>query len=278
VLSGSGEVSMTVVVLVKAAPVLTSKLDETMCVAGVRTDAAAPEWVRLHPVPFRDLDDDSKFAKYQSIDVSVRRDRTDRRPESWTPTYGSIVLGDRLGTDSGWALRRQLVDGLGEANMCDLVEANRAGSGPGTPSLAVVRPVEGPHFKVSKRDEAQIKTWQARAAAVAARQSLFDDGRERKPDFDVVPWRFQYEFRCAAPACKSRHTQTIVDWEAFALWRHVRHDADWIEKMRHKFEDELWDGRDSVLFVGNQNEHPASFLVLGVFWPPEGAVQGVLDL
>ena len=55
---------MKVVVLVKAAPVLTRQLEETMCVAGVRIDKGDPRWIRLHPVPFRDLDDDSKFVKY----------------------------------------------------------------------------------------------------------------------------------------------------------------------------------------------------------------------
>jgi len=69
-------------VLVKAAPVLTSQLEETMCVAGIRLDTDRPEWIRIHPVPFRDLDDESRFAKYQVITVDAIRPRTDRRPES----------------------------------------------------------------------------------------------------------------------------------------------------------------------------------------------------
>ena len=84
--------SINVLVLVKASPVMTSELDETMCVAGVRIDSAHNEWVRLHPVPFRDLTDESKFAKYQSVNVTAIRHHTDRRPESWTPLHGSIVL------------------------------------------------------------------------------------------------------------------------------------------------------------------------------------------
>ena len=76
--------SINVLVLVKASPVMTSELDETMCVAGVRIDSAHNEWVRLHPVPFRDLTDDSKFAKYQSVNVTAIRHHTDRRPEPWT--------------------------------------------------------------------------------------------------------------------------------------------------------------------------------------------------
>jgi hypothetical protein len=268
---------MKVVVLVKAAPVLTHQLEETMCVAGARTDRGDPHWIRLHPVPFRDLDDDSKFAKFQAVSVGVRRPRSDRRPESWTPVHGSIIPGESMSTDNGWAQRRQLIDRLGEQRMCDLIEANRSGSGPGKPSLAVVRPVEPPKLKITQRDESQLGEWRHRAVAAASRMSLFDDPSVRKPDFEVVPWRFQYEFRCSAPGCNG-HKQTIVDWEALALWRHVRHRADWRDQMRVKFEETLWRGRDTVLFVGNQVQHPVSFLVLGVFWPPAGPGQGLLDL
>lgn len=161
--------------------------------------------------------------------------------------------------------------------MCDLVERNRSGSGPGVPSLAVVRPAEPPTIVITERDSAQIIEWQRRAAGAAARLSLFDDPETQKPPFEVVPWRFRYHFRCGADGCKG-HQQTIVDWEVLALWRHVRGHSDWREQIRQKFEDELWTNRDTVLFVGNQEQHPVSFLVLGVFWPPAGPVQAVLDL
>lgn len=99
----------------------------------------------------------------------------------------------------------------------------------------------------------------------------------RKPPFEVVPWRFRYEYRCAATECGG-HRQTIVDWEVLALRRRVRHAGDWQEQMRRRFEAGMWGGRDSVLFVGNQEQHPLSFLVLGVFWPPTGPVQTMLDI
>ena len=268
---------MKVLVLVKAAPVLTSHLEETMCVAGVRLGTGKADWIRLHPVPFRDLDDDSKFAKYQAIAVDVIRPRSDRRPESWTPLHGSIVPAESIGTDHAWAQRRQVIEALPEQTMCDLIAANRSGSGPGTPSLAVVRPVEPPKLKITQRDQAQLDEWQRRADAAGSRLSLFEDPNVRKPNFEVVPWRFQYEFRCSAPTCNG-HTQTIVDWEALALWRHVGREENWREQMRVKFEETLWQGRDTVLFVGNQEQYPISFLVLGVFWPPAGAAQGLLDL
>lgn len=87
--------------LVKAAPVLTSALDETMCVAGARVDTDRSEWIRLHPVPFRDLADDSRFAKYQELEVDVARPKSDRRPESWSPRDNTIRLGAKLDTANG---------------------------------------------------------------------------------------------------------------------------------------------------------------------------------
>jgi hypothetical protein len=256
---------MDVVVLVKAAPVLTSGLEETMCVAGARVDGPHPEWIRLHPVPFRDLDSEQRFAKYQRVSLNVRRPKTDRRPESWTPVQGSLHLQEKISTNNAWSLRRHLVSQLGESTMCELIEVNRTGSGPGIRSLAVVRPVGKPQFKIKMREEDQLREWKRRAEGVASRQSLFDDSDQRKPDFEVVPWRFSYSFHCSAATCNG-HTQTIVDWEVLALWRKVRRMDDWKERMTAKFEDGLWSGRDTVLFVGNQEQYPASFLVcLGFF-------------
>ncbi len=262
----------TVLVLVKAAPVLTSELDETMCVAGARVDGDQPEWIRLHPVPFRDLATEARFAKYQEVAVDLVRPKTDRRPESWTPISGSISLGERYGSEGAWADRRSLVSQLYEADMCDLVAANRSGSGPGTPSLAVVRPVAPPELVIAERDAEQLAKWRRRAEGSKNKLSLFDDPAESRPDFEVVPWRFSYRYRCGRTDCRS-HTQTIVDWEVVALWRHVRHRANWQELMRKKFEQEMWHGKAAALFVGNQEQHPASFLVLGVFWPPDTSYQ-----
>jgi len=266
---------MEVLVLVKAAPVMTSELEERMCVAGVRIDGGRNEWVRLHPVPFRDLADDSRFAKYQRITVRCIRHKTDRRPETWTPVHGSIVVGETISPVKGWERRRPYIDRLDEMTMCDLIERNRGGSGPGVPSLAIVRPAERPDVLVDRRDADQLKQWQARADAAAASPSLFDDPASAKPPFEVVPWRFRYSYRCATPTC-SGHKQTIVDWEVVSLWRRVRQQRNWEDAMRTKFEQQMWTGKDSVLFVGNMEQHPWNFLVLGIFWPPAGPTQTML--
>lgn len=271
------EQQLSVMVLVKASPVLTSQLQETMCVAAMTVEGD-PGWIRLHPVPFRDLGDNSRFQKYQEITVRAIRPTSDRRPESWKPIEGSIRLGQAIGTEHAWSTRRQRVAALGEHTMCDLIARNRSGSGPDTPSLAVVRTADAPELLIDERDAEQLRKWRERAAAIAAQPSLFDDPDTTKPDFEVIPWRFRYSYRCLALGCNG-HQQTIVDWEAAALWRHVRHQPEWRELMWRKFVDELWaPTRDSVLFVGNQQQYPQGFLVLGVFWPPaQGLQQSLLE-
>jgi hypothetical protein len=265
--------TMRVMILVKAAPVLTSALRESMCVAAMSLDEP-PRWIRLHPVPFRDLEDNTKFRKFQEVTVNVIRPRSDRRPESWTPIEGTIVPGATIGTEHAWSTRRQRLARLdSDPTMCDLVELNRSGSGPDTPSLAVVRTREAPRFVIRERDAEQLAKWRARAQAIDSQPSLFEDPGQTKAPFEVIPWRFSYRYHCLAPDC-SGHDQTVVDWEAVALYRNVRSRTDWRELMRRKFEDELWaSDRDTVLLVGNMEQRPWNFLVLGVFWPPREGLQ-----
>ena len=259
-------------VLVKAAPVLTSELSESMCVAAMTLDDD-PRWIRFHPVPFRDLGEESQFKKYQEIQVRVIRSRTDRRPESWKPIEGSIKLGDVIGTDHGWSTRRERINQLGERTMCDLLAENKDGSGQGVTSLAVVRTAARPKLLIKKRDDVQLNGWRKRAKAKAARPSLFDNPEKAKPDFEVIPWRFSYKYRCLASGCKG-HNQTIIDWEAVALYLNVRRERDWRDRMTKKFVDDLWaSDKDTRLFVGNMQQRPWNFLVLGVFWPPRQPLQ-----
>lgn len=92
------------------------------------------------------------------------------------------------------------------------------------------------------------------AAASRRRQEQdqpLHDPAVTKPDFEVVPWRFSYRYRCGRPGCGS-HAQTIVDWEVVALWRHVRQRPNWQDLMRQKLEREMWQGKAAALFVGNQ--------------------------
>jgi len=103
---------------------------------------------------------------------------------------------------------------------------------------------------------------------MAAQERLFGP---RVEPLQVIPHRFLYHYECYEPGCKGHH-QGIVDWEihqAYRKWR-LEYPTDFIERVRSKWFDELCAAtRDTRFFVGNMHQHPGSFLVLGVYWPPK---------
>ena len=94
-----------VFITVKTYPTLSEKYVETVCTAGV-TDGGC--WIRIFPVPFRMLEDEGKYHKYQWLSLPlVRNDQKDFRPESYRViSTDEIVLGKKVGD---WDERRQLI-------------------------------------------------------------------------------------------------------------------------------------------------------------------------
>lgn len=258
--------TMVVLATVKAYPAMSNRYGESVCVAGWRLDGDVPEWVRLFPVGFRALPADKQFAKYQVIALRTQRGRSDRRPESWKPDLGSLRLGATVGTDNGkWVRRWQLAEPYAETStMCELLAGARA-HGQAAASLGLIRPVDVSELDVE--DNPQYRG----GGAVEVDVDLFGTEREI---LEATPFLVRYRYRCAAPECPG-HRQSIVDWESGALARRnlrAHSPAEAKQLHRARFLDELSStGRHTLFYVGNQHQHPISFLVLGVFWPPRNS-------
>ena len=254
--------------VVKAYPALSRTYGEVSCVAGIQTTADGPRWIRLYPVPFRALDDNQRFAKYQPMRLQAETHSSDRRPETRRPNRDSIeVVGEALPSTHGWEARRRFVEPLIAESMCAIQRQERRD---GT-SLAVFRPAEVLDVAIERKDVNKEKVEIARAWS--AQPSLLDglgsDERIHQLEaLEQIPWTFKYRYRCGDNECNG-HLQTIVDWEIVELFRHVRSHSDWQERLRAKWLGQLCaPDRDTAFFVGNQHQHPTSFLVLGVWWPP----------
>jgi hypothetical protein len=254
--------------LVKAYPALSRTYGEVSCIAGVQTMLDGPHWLRLYPVPFRALDEDRRFAKYQPVRLRAQAHSGDRRPETRRPDRDSIELtGPVLPATHGWEARRAFVEPLMVNSMCDVLRTQRKD---GT-SLAAFRPKEVLDLVIEQRDVNADKADAARAWA--AQQSLLDavgtDERSHQlKALEQIPWTFKYRYRCNSKECNG-HVQTIIDWEIVELYRNVRSQPHWQERLKAKWLDQMCGpDRDTALFVGNQHQHPTAFLVLGVWWPP----------
>ncbi len=258
---------ITLLVTVKAYPVIGQTSGESVCVAGVRLDTAEPEWVRLFPVGFRSLPPDQQFHKYDVVRLRAqRREGSDRRSETYRPSLDTLVRGPSVDTDRGsWHRRWELVGALaGETTTCDLTRAARE-RGQAAPSLGLIKPRDikmdvapNPEFRAGGPTDVDV--------------DLF--GTEREV-LEKTPFLVTYRYRCAASECSGGHKQSLIDWESGRLARRNlqnRSADEAIALHRRRFFDELCSpARDTYFFVGNQHQYPGSFLVLGVFWPPAGS-------
>lgn len=71
-----------VLVTVMTYPTLSKNHFETVCTAGFREDGS---WIRIYPVPHRllYLHDMPKYKKWQWIEVDLKKNPNDNRPESY---------------------------------------------------------------------------------------------------------------------------------------------------------------------------------------------------
>ena len=126
-----------ILVTVKTYPSLSQKYDELVCTAGFREDGS---WVRIYPIPFRKLEYETRYAKYQWIKLHLVKNTSDPRPESYRPTnYDDIICCDKLNTDNGlWTQRKDVVLNNVYTNLSKLIdEAKDTGI---RTSLAVFKP------------------------------------------------------------------------------------------------------------------------------------------
>src|ERR1043166_787300 len=96
-----------VLITVKTYPTLSRKYGETVCTAGIRPDGS---WVRIYPVPFRRLEDEEQYRKFDWIDSELIRSKTDSRPETRHPAdVHQLIPVGHVGTDDEWNERRRLL-------------------------------------------------------------------------------------------------------------------------------------------------------------------------
>ena len=120
-----------VVVTVKAYPSVSVKYGESVCVAGIRTDTEAPQWVRLYPVEYRDLPVDRRVAKYEEIALQVSPS-SDTRPESLRPDTTTIEVQRKIttGKDRKWSERAPRGTAARRSDVC------RVGRGQGKRAIS----------------------------------------------------------------------------------------------------------------------------------------------
>ena len=135
-----------VLITVKTYPTLSRKYGETVCTAGVRADGT---WMRIYPVPFRRLEEQEQYRKFDWVEADFIRSRSDIRPETHHPAdLTKLVPSDHMGTDDNWRERRELL--LKRATVHDQLEPLFVGAKENRLSLAVFKPAEDSWFHLGR--------------------------------------------------------------------------------------------------------------------------------
>jgi hypothetical protein len=257
---------MKVLVTVKAYPGVGCTAGETVCVAGVRLDHGEPEWVRLWPVQFREMEHEKQFKKWQIIELDASPSDRDRRPESYRPNLDSLTPGPVISADRKWEQRwRMLGDLVGRTTLCQLMKAQIDQP---APSLGLVGVRPGARASVR-----QGPVWTADKellARITAQPTLF-----REEELEILqppPFQVSYQWHCMEDDCNG-HGHSTCDWEAGqAARKFMKLYGNPETQLLQRFgSGMLGPERESFFFVGNQHQHPSTFMVLGAFYPPKNS-------
>ncbi len=246
-----------VLITVKAYPNPSKKYGETVCCAGI--DLEAHSWIRLYPVPYRDLDSSQKFKKYTIIEVRCRKASDDTRLESYKIDRDSIRVVRWLDTQNDWRQRKEIVLPTSSPSFCQILTEAAKGRSLGT-------------FKPSQIDfswNRSKRQSQAEREACYAQLSFFD---KQKHTIEDIPFDFYFHFRCTGVEDCPGHKLSIIDWEigqAYRDWRRRYEQEDiLLEKIRERWLTLMCaETNDVHFYVGNMARFRNQFMVLGVFYP-----------
>ena len=258
-----------ILITVKTYPTLSSKYGELVCTAGLREDGS---WIRIYPVPFRQLEAYQKFPKYSFIEAEIIRNIRDARPESHKVSTETLNLtGETLTTHDCWRERRNwiLKRGTVHTNLSELIELNKKGQ----LSLATFRPTRIIDF----RFEPDTPEWDDKKLvaldALAKQGDLFSGWKEDLARLvRKLPWKFSYTLEDDAG---TRSTMMIEDWEIGELyWNCLKSSnspEDAVGKVKQKYLTEFRT-RDIYLYLGTTKKFDRwasnPFVIIGVFYPP----------
>jgi hypothetical protein len=255
----TGFESKRILITVKAYPIASISYGETVCCAGIDIDSQ--QWIRLYPIPFRDLESDQRFRKYSLIEAKCAKAADDLRPESYRIQAASIKIFDHFSTDNGWHKRKEIVFRAPKTSFCrlksDQIEKRT--------SLGLVKPE-----KVTFESEKRTPSDPNKKMRAYSHPGLFE---KPKRMIEEIPYQFYYHFFCVSEANCPGHRLSIIDWEifqAYRKWRDRYSDAGQLIKSIEKKWSDIIDPnkKDVFFFVGNLHRFQDIFSVLGVFWPP----------
>ncbi|WP_431264583.1 hypothetical protein ACQ859_03180 [Roseateles chitinivorans] len=254
-----------ILILCKTYPSPSSRYVETSCVAGMSEDGRL---IRLFPVPFRLVEDDQQFKKWQWVRARVRRAQDDARPESHRVSVDTLQLdGEPISTRDYWMARREAIRSVPVFDSFEALDATRETEGV---TLGLVRPSRLLGLDITPVDNADwTEDEKLKLLQEQQQESLLDLHEERRTlaTLKKLPFDFHYRYECRTEAGTAEFKHKLVDWEAGALYWHVHRQHDWQTAFRQKFVTEFRN-REVLFLMGTIHRFPKQWLIVSVLYPP----------
>ena len=258
-------------ILAKTYPTISEKYAELVCTAGILESGS---WIRLYPVPFRLLKDESKYPKYTWVEVAAFRNESDFRVESYRPDIDTIKVDPRP-SKVDWDERRKIIFRNKKGaytNLKWLIDKVKKDNS----SLAIFKPTKILDFVVEQDERDWDPETIASLKAESKQYDLFKNSEEIEKEFKLVrkvPYKFSYKFEDDSG---KESALMIADWEIGMLYFNCLKRAKGNEKVaianvRKKYFDSFIKS-DIHFFLGTtkafHNAAPNPFIIIGVFCPP----------
>ncbi len=253
-------------IITKTYPLPSSSYREHSCIAAINDKG---ELRRLLPVPYRLLDQNQQFKRWQWISAKVTK-ASDKRQESFRIDTDSIIIEGKQITN--WEERFSIIKNHVIDSFEDL-ETKRIEKGI---SLGIIKPYE---YELEIEEE-KVKDWTEKEISNLKKNGLFDSNNiTNRPLLKKLPYKFYYRYKCNSQEDKFLHRNLITDWEFGMLYHNCfnKYNANWENKFRQKVEVEFHKKNDLLYLLGTMHRFQDQWLIVGVIYPPKGRIlQGLL--
>ncbi len=261
-----------ILITVTTYPLPSRSYDELVCTGGFLENG---NWIRIYPVPLSfliDLKGSGKVnnVKYTWIEIDLNKRTDDFRPESHSPVnynFKDIVIGQTIGTEGNWALRKDFCLKNIYTNKNALLNDSKA---PKNVSLATFKPAKILGLEI----EEDTREWKDEWLELRRQGNLFETIKQVEKLIPKLPYKFYYRFTDDS-GIESK--LMIEDWEIGALYWNCLRNADGNEsvalsKVRMQYENNFIKNKDIYLFLGTTMEWHRRrannpFVIIGVFYP-----------
>jgi hypothetical protein len=260
-----GWIRKRVLILVKTYPNPSEKHREIVCTAGLEMETRT--LIRLFPIPFRMLANESKFQKWQFVELDVRK-ASDSRRESYEVRDDSIEAGELIEAyGGGWQRRWSLIEHLISPSL-ESIEALPAGE---RPSLAIIKPRDCTMTIERHRHTTYNAQQRRKLMGVIAHDTLFGDYKKYIALLEKIPLKFRYHFRYGEAPGSRLYTAFFEDWEIGEAWRKWRglypDEAELKAKIINRFLDVTKERDNLYLAIGTHSQYRHQWLAIGQFQP-----------